>query len=76
MEFTGTVEAIGADSWQVSGTTIAIGPGTEIKGTISIGDTVKVHAMIAADGALVAREIGFTDQNGEDISDEDNEQWR
>jgi len=54
----------------VSGTTIAIGPDTEIKGTISIGDTVKVHAIIATDGTLVAREIGFDDQVGEDIDDD------
>ena len=71
LEFTGVVEAMGADSWQVSGTTIAISPGTEIKDTISIGDTVKVHAMIAADGTLVAREIGFAHQEGDDIGDDD-----
>jgi hypothetical protein len=57
LEFTGVVEAMGANSWQVGGTTIAIGSQTEIKGSISIGDTVKVHAAIAADGTLVATEI-------------------
>ena len=72
LEFTGVVEAMGAGSWQVGGTTIAIGPGTEIKGTISIGDTVKVHATIAADGSLLAREIGHASQDGDDTGDDDN----
>ncbi len=73
LEFTGVVEAMGAGSWQVGGTTIGVGPGTEIKGTISIGDTVKVHATIGADGALVAREIGVASMDGDDTGDDGND---
>jgi hypothetical protein len=79
LEFTGVVEAIGPDSWQVGGTVIGIGSATELKGDIQIGDQVKVHARIGADGSLVAREIERADDadaddaNGNDDDDNGND---
>ncbi|MEW6567362.1 MAG: DUF5666 domain-containing protein [Chloroflexota bacterium] len=57
VEFTGVVEAIGADSWTVAGQMLLVTADTETKGTIAVGDTVKVHAFLGADGSLTAREI-------------------
>jgi hypothetical protein len=70
IEFTGVVEAISGSTWTIAGRTLAVLEGTEIKDSIAVGDTVKVHAFTAADGALTAREI----ERSEDlIGDDDNE---
>lgn len=55
-EFTGTIDSMGADSWVIGGTTVAITSDTEIKGDLALGDMVKVHASMV-DGVLTAREI-------------------
>jgi hypothetical protein len=57
IEFNGIVEAISTTSWTIGGRTVAVTNQTEIKGTIQVGDSVKVHALVAADGSLTAREI-------------------
>jgi hypothetical protein len=56
VEFSGVVESIGA-SWSVSGTRVEIDAGTEIRGTISPGDNVKVRARRLPNGQLIARRI-------------------
>lgn len=56
VEFTGVVESISPQSWQISGRTVGVTAATEIKGAIATGDPVKVHASLV-DGALQAREI-------------------
>jgi hypothetical protein len=56
-EFAGVVETIGPDSWGVSGMTFGITPQTEIKGTIIVGDQVKIEALVGTDGSFTAREI-------------------
>ncbi len=67
VEFTGTVEAIAADMWTIDGKQIAVNAGTEIKGTIVVGDMVKVEAVVATDGSLTAVEIKLAsfDQHSE-----------
>jgi len=57
IEFAGEVEAMAADAWTIDGQSVAITAHTEIKGSIRVGDRVKVHARVGADGALTAREI-------------------
>ncbi len=57
IEFIGAVEAMAADTWTVGGKSVAITAQTEIKDAIAVGDRVKVHALVGADGALTAREI-------------------
>jgi hypothetical protein len=56
-EFVGTVDSISTESWVIDGVPITVLPQTEIKGQISEGDPVKVHAGLTVDGELVAREI-------------------
>ena len=56
-EFTGTVEAISADSWQVSGQTFTFTAQTEVKDNIVVGDLVKVHFVTNPDGTKTATEI-------------------
>lgn len=57
MEFVGTVEAINPTSWVVAGRTLALTAATEIKGAISVGSLVKVHAWEDANGGFVLREV-------------------
>ena len=70
-EFFGTVEAMGSDSWTIQGRSVAVGPGTEIKGPLAVGSYVKVHAVPQADGSLTAREIELA--AGDDFSGDDDE---
>lgn len=77
IEFTGVVTELTAQRWTVAGRVIAVTAQTEIKGTYMVGDTVKVHALVAADGSLIAREIeaaenvGNTNDN-QNANDNDN----
>jgi len=57
IEFFGSVVNIASDAWTVGDQTFAITSATEIKGTISVGDPVKVHALVQPDLSLTAREI-------------------
>ncbi|NLF63598.1 MAG: hypothetical protein GX579_03250 [Chloroflexi bacterium] len=67
-EFFGTVEVMNGNVWTVSGRQITIGSGTEIKGSISVGARVKVHATPQADGTLLVREIELA--RGDDDDDD------
>lgn len=56
-EFTGIVEGISAESWQVSGQTFAFTAQTEVKDNIVVGDLVKIHFLTNPDGTMTATEI-------------------
>jgi len=72
VEFTGVVGSMDAASWMVGTQTVAIDAATEIKDAIVVGDTVKVHASVLADGSLLATEIKLAeDSNGDGAEDED-----
>ena len=64
VEFTGVVQAMNGNTWTVDGRTFVVDISTEIKDTIAVGQTVKVHARMAADGSLTAREIELADLPG------------
>lgn len=57
VEFMGTLSSMTAESWTISGRQVAVTPQTEVKGSFSVGDTVKVHVRVNADGSLTALEI-------------------
>jgi len=65
-EFFGTLEAISADSWTISGHTFLITPGTEIGEGIVVGSVVKVEGSIGQGGAHTATEIELVDEMDED----------
>jgi hypothetical protein len=69
LEFSGIVELISPESWTIAGQVFAISPKTEIKGTIIVGDLVKVEALVGTDGTATAHEIKLAD--GSDPSTED-----
>jgi hypothetical protein len=69
LEFSGIVELISPESWTIAGQVFAISPKTEIKGTIIVGDLVKVEALVGMDGTATAHEIKLAD--GSDPSTED-----
>ena len=52
----------------VAGKTILISAATEIKGAFVVGHLVKVHALLAEDGSLTAREIELAARIGEWLS--------
>lgn len=56
-EFTGVLSAINGQVWTIGGVAVRVTTGTEVKDTLQIGDTVKVHATAGSDGTLVAREV-------------------
>ncbi len=65
-EFTGTVSSINGNVFVVDSITVIVTG--EIKGTIAVGDMVKVHGVKQADGSVMAREIEKVgaDDNGDD----------
>jgi hypothetical protein len=69
-EFEGTVEAISATSWTISGKTILVTSKTVIKGEPKVGDKVDVEGTKAADGTLTASRItktrGGSSKGGDD----------
>ena len=82
-EVIGTVEAITADSITIDGVTYLIADFTEFNDLISVGDQVKIHVIVNADGTFTISEIELTDEtsvdndNGDDddqgVSDNANE---
>lgn len=57
-EIFGSVEAITADTITVNGVTYNLAQGfTEIKDVLAVGDQVKLHVIVNADGTFTVREI-------------------
>jgi hypothetical protein len=78
-EFTGVLQAKNGNTWVVNGITVIITAQTELKGTLQIGEMVKVHGMRQQDASVVAREIenaegddSNQDDSGNDDSSDDN----
>jgi hypothetical protein len=57
IEFFGPAVSITSSLWTVGDTDVAVTSSTEIKGNLTVGDVVKVHARVETDGSLTAREI-------------------
>ncbi len=52
----GLVQSIEPDAWQVSDMRFRIAPGAEIKGSVQVGDMIKIEGTLQ-DGAMTAHEI-------------------
>jgi len=73
VEFYGVVASITGDTWMIAGQTVRTTAATEIKDGATVGDNVKVHATLQADGTYPAREIEIdTDNGGDDNGNDDN----
>ncbi len=57
LEFTGTVDLIEGDQWTIDGKVVLVSVDTEVKGDVSEGSLVKVHATLTPEGDLLATEI-------------------
>jgi len=57
VEFTGGVQAIEATTWNNDGTMIGVNANTEIRGSINVGQRVKVKALRQSNGQLIAISI-------------------
>lgn len=55
--FTGAVESMGSDSWQIGGRTVLIGDQTEVAEGLEIGSVVRVTFSIQEDGSWLASQI-------------------
>jgi hypothetical protein len=75
IEFRGPVEGITAEYWVVAGRTLWLMPATEIKGSIEVGEQVKVHAFLDMDGKWILREVelAFDDDDGDDDRSDDDQ---
>ncbi len=77
-EVSGVVEAITTDSITINGVTYLIADFTEFNDLIAMGDQVKVHVIVNADGTLTIREIerssgtGIGNGNSNDNGSDDN----
>ncbi|NWG07832.1 MAG: hypothetical protein HXY35_14240 [Chloroflexi bacterium] len=73
-EVFGVVDAITAESVTVGGVTYSFASFTEFKDVISVGDQVKLHVIVNADGTFTVREIEKFDDSatGDDNSNDDN----
>lgn len=56
-EFYASVEAIHGGTYIIGGLTVITNNLTELKAAFAVGDRVKVHATLQADGSYLAREI-------------------
>jgi hypothetical protein len=66
IEVIGIVVSISNSEVEIDGEIYLINDLTEIKDLIEVGDAVKVHAILTADGSLIAREIEMASEfNGE-----------
>ena len=57
-EILGAVEAMTANTITISGVTYNLASFTEIKDIVAVGDQVKLHVILNADGTFTVREIG------------------
>ncbi len=77
-EVTGVVEVITSNTITIDGVVYNLADFTEFKGGIAVGDQVKIHVIVNADGTLTIREIekstGFgTDDNSNGNSNGDDQ---
>ncbi len=57
IEFSGIVSAIQVNAWVIANKTVKVTLQTRIEGAFKIGDLAEVEALVAANGALTAKEI-------------------
>lgn len=70
-EVFGLVEALTPDSITVGGITYQLAGFTEFKDAIAVGDQVKLHVILNADGTFTIREIEKSDSPGGDDNSND-----
>ncbi len=73
VEFSGQVEDMGEFSWVIGGIDVTVGPETELKDVIGIGDIVEVGAVTQDDGTLLALEISLDNHSDDDDLDDDSD---
>ena len=57
VEFTGVIEGMQGDQWVIDGQTVQVASSAIQDGPFVIGDSVKVEALVAADGSVTARRV-------------------
>jgi len=57
LEFRGVVEALTAESITINGVVYNLADFTEFKDVVSVGDQIKIHYIVNADGTFTIREV-------------------
>ncbi len=78
-EVYGVVESINGDQWTINGVVYTVADFSEIKDQIAVGDFVKIHVIVNADGTLTIREaersspdaVNSNDDNSNDENSND-----
>jgi hypothetical protein len=73
VEFYGVIETKSEGSWMISGVRVLVDAQTELKGTLEIGDLVKVEALTQEDGSLLALEIYPDRYEDNEVGDSDDD---
>jgi hypothetical protein len=73
IEFTGTVDTISTSAWTIDGITVGIDANTEIRGSISVGQRVKVTALRLVAGQLMAQRIELLTGGGDNQNNNSND---
>ena len=55
--FTGVIEGMAGDQWVIDGQTVQVDSAIIQNGPFVVGDTVKVEALVAADGSVTANRV-------------------
>lgn len=55
--FTGVIESMNGDQWVINGQTVKVDPSVVGAGSFLVGDTIKVEAVVAADGSVTAQRV-------------------
>jgi hypothetical protein len=66
--FTGVIETMGVDSWQISGQAVLVNNETEITKGLQVGDPVQVNFSVLPDGSWLAKAIETTENENNDQS--------
>ncbi len=63
--FTGVVQSMTSDEWEIDGHTVLVDKKTELEGTIEVGTTVEVNFVVQKDGSWLATSIEAIEEEEE-----------
>jgi hypothetical protein len=70
IEFEGSLQSISGNRWVIGDRQVIVTPASSIHGTFQLGGTVRVKAVVNAEGNLVALEIQRVVENSLDLDEE------
>ena len=68
VEISGAVGAVNGNVLTINGMTLTLSAATEIKGTLKVGDVVKVEALRQSDNTIAVRQVTIIPQKADDTT--------